>query len=153
MSEQRRSSPPCDIEQVVRSVLLVMVTGVDEPSVFTHDVTDQTPLGEVCGRDDLVARASDWRDGLTSPDLLVEDIAVDGTTAMVRWQLAALHTGDILLNEDLLFERTGRRVTLRVVTEFGFRGELVCSFRHDYDLDDLLRQLHPESAAKTVWLR
>ena len=50
----------------------------------------------------------------------------------------------VLVNEDLLFEATGRRVTLPVTSEFGFRGARICSFRHDYDLDDLLRQLRPE---------
>ena len=93
------------------------------------------------GRDDLRAQVIDWRDGLTNVDLVVDAIAIDGTTAMARWQLDAHHTGVVLVNEDLLFEATGRRVTLPVTSEFGLRGARVCSFRHDYDLDDLLRQL------------
>ena len=31
-----------------------------------------------------------------------------------------------------------------VTTEFDFQGTHICWFRHDYDLDDLLRQLGPE---------
>jgi hypothetical protein len=139
-------SPPFDVEPAIRSALLLMVTGVDEPSMFTEDVTGRTPFGQVNGRDDLLAQVTDWRDGLTSAELVVDGIAVDGTTAMVRWQLAARHTGVVLVNEDLLFEPTDRCVTLQVISEFAFQGERIGSFRHDYDRDDLLRQLRPEPA-------
>jgi hypothetical protein len=145
MSDPRMSPPP-DVDAVVRSALDMMVTGVDEPGVFTDDVTGRTPLGEVHGRDDLRAQVIDWRDGLTSVDLVVDGIAIDGTTAMARWHLDAHHTGDVLVNEDLLFEATGRRVILAVTSEFGFRGTRICSFRHDYDIDDLLQQLRAERA-------
>ena len=137
-------SPAFDVEQVVLSALGVMVTGEDEPTAFTDDVTGQTPLGEVNGRADLLAQVSDWREGLTGAEFAVEGLAVDGSMAMVRWQLAGTHTGGVLVNEDVLFEPTGRRVTVAVTSEFDFQGPLICWFRHDYDLDDLLRQLGPD---------
>ena len=137
-------SPPLDVEQVVHCALQLMITGEDDPTVFTDDVTGQTPLGEVFGRDDLLAQVSDWREGLTGAEFVVEGLAVDGSTAMVRWQLAGTHTGGVLVNEDVLFEATGRRVTVAVTSEFDLRGPLICWFRHDYDLDDVLRQLDPD---------
>jgi len=130
-----------DVEQVLRSALQMMVTGEDAPGVFTEDVTGTTPVGEVNGCGELRAQVSDWRDGLTDVDLVVDGIAVDGTTAMVRWRLAAQHTGVVLVNEDVIFEPSGRRVALTVSSEFSFRDDRICWFRHDYDLDDVLRQL------------
>jgi hypothetical protein len=136
-----RISPPVDVECVLRAALRMMLTGVDEPAVFTDTVTGHTPLGEVGDLDDLRAQVSDWRDGLTDPELVVDTIAIDGDAAMVRWRLAAQHTGEVLVNEDELFEPTGRHVTVEVTSEFQLAGGRISAFRHDYDLDDLLRQL------------
>jgi hypothetical protein len=146
MSEPRMP-PPADVEAAVRRALMMMVTGQEEPGLFTADVTGQTPLGEVHGPDELRAQVSDWRDGLTDVELTVHHLVVDGTTAKVDWQLDARHTGVVLVNEDLLFEATDHHVTLPVTSEFGLRGARICSFQHDYDLDGLLRQLLPGDPA------
>ena len=133
-------SRPAGVERAVQGALQLMATGV-ESDVFTDDVTGWTPLGEVHGRDQLRDQVTDWRDGMTDIDLVVDGIAVDGATAMARWRLSARHTGVVLVNEDLLYEPSGQEVTVAVTSEFGFRDERICWFRHDYDLDDLLRQL------------
>ena len=70
------------------------------------------PLGEVNGRDELVAQVSDWRDGLTGTELVVDGIAVDGSTRHGEVAAHRDHTGVVLVNEDVLFEPTGSRVTL-----------------------------------------
>jgi hypothetical protein len=134
-----------DAEQVLRSALWMMASGeADALELLTEDVCAVTPFGEMHGRAEFDAQLADWREGFSNVALDVEGMALDGTSALVRWRLAADHTGVVLVNEDLFFEPTGRRVNLRLATQIEFRGVRICQFRHDYALDDLVDQLRPE---------
>ena len=140
-----RSASDLDIEPVVRAALDMMATGQPEGlAMVTADVEMRGPMGEVRGRDLLRTHLSDWRDGLTDVDIVVERMAVDRGAVIVDWHLAGRHTGAVFLMEDLLFEPTGRRVDLDITTQLVFRGRRICAFQHEYVLDDLLRQLRAE---------
>ena len=139
-----RASQRLDQEQLIRAALTMMATGEPDGLEFlTADVEMRGPMGEFHGRDQLRAQLSDWRDGLTDIEIAIERMAVDGPSIVVAWHLAARHSGAVFLMEDMLFEATGRPLDLDITTELEFRGRKICSLRHDFELDELLRQLGP----------
>src|SRR5436190_1107538 len=124
----------------------MMATG--EPDALMHvtaDVEMRGPMGEYHGRDQVRAQLSDWRDGLSDVEIVIQRTAVDGAGFVVEWHLDGSHTGAVFLMEDMLFEGTGRHIGLDVTTEVVFRDRQICSLRHAFDLDDLVRQLRPEA--------
>jgi SnoaL-like polyketide cyclase len=146
------SDPPSasslDLEPVVRAVLVMMATGqADDLALVTEDVAMRGPMADVDGRDQLRTHLSDWRDGLSDVEIVVDRIAVDGVAAIVDWHFTGRHTGVALLMEDMLFDPTGNDVSVSVTTELVFRGQQIGSLRHDYDLDELVRQLRPDPGA------
>jgi hypothetical protein len=141
-----RTTPRFDAEEVVRAALTMMATGKPDGLVFlTADVEMSGPMGEFRGRDQLRAHLSDWREGLTDIEIDVQRLAVDGAAVFAGWHLAARHTGAVFLMEDMLFEATGRPLDLDITTELMFRGQQICSLRHTFDLEVLLRQLRPDT--------
>jgi hypothetical protein len=121
---------------------MTLVTG-DQPApgVFSDDVTGHSPMLDLQGCDQLRAQLSDRRGGLTDVQLDLTRIEVKGATVTVDWRFAAIHTGAMLVEEDVLFEPSGRRVTLEVTSDLRFCNGRICSFEHHYDLGGLLRQL------------
>ena len=141
----RPSSPGVGLEPVVRAAIEMMVTGQPDSALtlFTEDVEMVGPMGGANGREQLRTVLSDWQDGLTDIEVVVDRLAIDGAEAVVDWHFDARHTGVVFLMEDMLFEPTGNQVTLHLTSELVFRGQRICSLRHDYDLDELVRQLRP----------
>ena len=73
------------------------------------------PMGEVpTGRDQLRTHLSDWQDGLTDVEIVVDRMAVDGAAVVVDWHFHGRHTGVALLMEDMLFDPTGNQVTCQL---------------------------------------
>jgi hypothetical protein len=135
-----------DAEEVVRTALTMMATGDPAGLAFvTADAEMRGPMGEFNGRDELRAHLSDWRHALTDVEIDFERIAFDGGAVFARWHLAARHTGEALLMEDILLEPEGRPLDLDITSELVFRGQRICSLRHAFDLDVLLRQLRPDT--------
>jgi hypothetical protein len=141
----RPSTSRFDLEQVVWEACEMMATGKpDALALVTSDVEMEGPMGLTVGRERLRHQLSDWQDGLTSVEVVVDRMAVDGAVAVVEWHLDGRHTGMVFLMEDELFEPTGNRVVLEIRSEVEFRGERICSLRNDYELDALLEQLRPK---------
>ena len=140
------SGPPGDVpatlEWCVKNAVWWMATG--EPlaaEVFTRDVVGTSPIMEAEGRDELLGKLSDRRGGMTNVEVGIDRVEGDEGEVVVTWHMAGDHTGPILVNEDVLYEPSGKRLRLAIVSTFTLREGAIASFHNEFDLDDLGRQL------------
>ena len=78
-----------------------------------------------------------------SPTVKLSCIPLDvgGDQACIEWVATATHSGPIAFDDEVLFEPTGKRVTLRGVTIADFTGNRIHAFRQYWDEVALLEQL------------
>ena len=128
--------PSPEVERSVRTAVSSLVTG--EPSaltLFTEDVTGASPLVRIHGREELRAQLADRRDGLSDVEVHIDVVTGDDDEVVVTWRFCGDHTGPIFVNEDTLFEPSGRRLQASVVTRFTLRDGRICAFTSEYDPD------------------
>ena len=133
---------PATFEWCVKNAVWWMATG--EPltaEVFTRDVVGTSPIMEAEGRDELLGKLSDRRGGMTNVEVGIDRVEGDEAEVVVTWHMAGDHTGPILVNEDVLYEPSGKRLRLAIVSTFTLREGAIASFHNEFDLDDLGRQL------------
>lgn len=141
---------PATLEWCVRNAVWWIATG--EPlaaEVFTRDVVGTSPIMEARGRDELIAKLGDRRGGLTNVEVKIDRVEGDEGEVVVTWHMAGDHTGPMLVNEDVLYEPTGQRLRLEIVSTFTLREGAIASFHNEFDIDDLGRQLG--RPVKRVW--
>ena len=83
---------------------------------------------------------------LTNVELAVADVEVVESGVVATWSVSGDHTGEVLFNEDELFEASGRRIQFSAQSTFEFRAGLISALRTDYDDMDLYRQISEEQA-------
>jgi ketosteroid isomerase-like protein len=133
---------PATLEWCVKNAVWWIATG--EPlaaAVFALDVVGTSPIMEAKGRDELLCKLGDRRGGLTNVEVEIERVEGDEREVAVTWHMAGDHTGPMLVNEDVLYEPTGQRLRLAIVSTFTLREGAIASFHNEFDLDDLGRQL------------
>jgi hypothetical protein len=133
---------PGPLEWCVKNAVWWIATG--EPlaaEVFTRDVVGTSPIMEARGRDDVLSKLGDRRSGLTNVEVGIDRVECDEDEVVVVWHMAGDHTGAMLVNEDVLYEPSGRRLRLAVVSTFTLREGAIASFHNEFDIDDLGRQL------------
>ena len=62
----------------------------------------------------------------------------------MEWVVTLTHSGRLEMDEELVIEPTGSRVTLHGTTIAEFDGEKISSFRQYWDEIELLNQLAPQ---------
>jgi hypothetical protein len=133
---------PAALEWCVKNAVWWIATG--EPlaaDVFTRDVVGTSPIMEARGRDELLGKLGDRRGGLTNVEVAIDRVEGDETDVVVSWHIAGDHTGPMLVNEDVLYEPTGQRLRVAIVSTFTLRDGAIASFHNEFDLDELGRQL------------
>src|SRR5262249_17456333 len=133
---------PTGLEWCITNALWWIATG-DPPAaaVFTQDVVATSPILEVSGRDNLLDKLGDQRGGLTNVEGTLDRVEGDVTAVVVSWHVAADHTGAMLVNEDLFYKPSGRRVHLNIVSSFELRDGRIAAFHNEFDVDEFSRQL------------
>lgn len=125
-----------------RALLALAVGDVGAIELFTEDVTGEGPNLCVRSRTELGYQLLDRAGALSNVEFeldRVEAIAPDAVVAW--WRVAGVHTGEVLFNEDLYFEPTGRPIRLSVTTRVVFRQRRIAAFQTSYDDGDLFDQI------------
>jgi ketosteroid isomerase-like protein len=109
--------------------------------LYTDDVKGWAPALSVSSAAELAVEFED-RDGAFSDiDLAVSPLDVAGDRAAVEWVVTVTHSGPLEIDDDLVIDPTGLRLTLHGVTVAEFDGDKIRSFRQYWDEVELLEQL------------
>ena len=125
---------------VLRDAMLAAVTG-DEALIeraYTEDVTGWSPVMEVVSRDDLAADLRGRGGVFSDVELILDPVEAVGDKLIAEWQVAATHTGALVLDDDVVVEPTGRRLELRGVLIAEFEGDSIRRFRQYWNEAELL---------------
>jgi hypothetical protein len=127
---------------VVRRALWAIVAGdMGAIELFTEDVVGDSPNTCVRSRSELEFQLIDREGALSNIEFTIGSFESVGAGAFAAWSMSADHTGEVLFNEDELFEASGLRIRLLATTAVQFRGRRICAFRTDYDDGDLYDQI------------
>ena len=131
-----------EVREIAHRALFALVVGdVDESHLFTQDVTGDSPNMYVRSRIDLEDQLSDRTGGLSNVELTVDRIEEVSDGWLATWRVRCDHTGSLLLNEDVLFAPTGRRIDVSGTTHLVLHGRRVRAFRTSYDDENVAAQL------------
>jgi hypothetical protein len=109
--------------------------------LYTDDVKGWAPALTVTSAQELAGEFED-RDGAFSDiELDVSPFDVSGDRACVEWIVSLTHSGPLELDDDIVIDPTGLRVSLHGVTVAEFDGDRISSFRQYWDEVELLEQL------------
>jgi hypothetical protein len=96
---------------LLHEALLALVTGeLPRVEVFAPDVVVESPHLTARSRSELLDRMEDRRGGLADVEVVLDLVDAGPVGVDVTWRFTAVHAGPILVNEDELFEPTGRRI-------------------------------------------
>lgn len=125
---------------VLRDAMRAAVTG-DRALVeraYTEDVTGWSPVTQVASRDDLAADLPGSPAGFSDVELVLDPVDAVGDKLIAEWRMAAIHTGLLVLDDEVALEPTGRRVELRGVVVAEFEGDRIRRFRQYWNEVELL---------------
>ncbi len=109
--------------------------------LYTDDVRGWAPALTVSSAAELAVEFED-RDGAFSDiELEVSPFDVAGDRACVEWVVNLTHSGPLELDDDIVIDATGVRVSLHGITVAEFEGDRISSFRQYWDELELLEQL------------
>jgi ketosteroid isomerase-like protein len=109
--------------------------------LYTDDVSGWAPALTVSSAAELAVEFED-RDGAFSDiELDVSPFDVADDRACVEWVVSLTHSGPLELDDDIVIDPTGLRVSLHGVTVAEFDGAKISSFRQYWDEVELLEQL------------
>jgi len=109
--------------------------------LYTDDVKGWAPALTVSSAAELAVELED-RDGAFSDiELDVSPFDVADDRACVEWIVTLTHSGPLELDDDIVIDPTGLRVSLHGVTVAEFDGDRISSFRQYWDEIELLEQL------------
>jgi hypothetical protein len=109
--------------------------------LYTDDVKGWAPALTVSSAAELAVEFGE-RDGAFSDiELDVSPFDVAGDRACVEWVVSLTHSGPLELDDDIVIDPTGLRVSLHGVTVAEFDGAKISSFRQYWDEVELLEQL------------
>jgi len=127
---------------VLRRALPAIICGdLGALELFTEDVTGLSPSTTIRSRLELEHQLLDRQGALSRAEFVIDRSEEDQGGLVVWWRMCGDHTGELLFNEDELFEPSGVRVRLSATTRVRFRGRRVRSFDTTYDARYLLDQL------------
>ena len=109
--------------------------------LYTDDVEGSSPALRVTSAAELAVEFEDRDEAFSHIELDVNPLDVGGDVACVEWVATATHTGPLVLDDDVVIDATGTRVTLQGVTVAEFEGDRIRRFRQYWDEVALLEQL------------
>lgn len=126
--------------RVVEDALWALVTGeLRSIDTFAPDVVAKSRFLTASNRCELVDQIDDRRGTLSNVELVIDRMERDGTGVEIAWRFTGDHTGPALLNEDELYEPTGRRIGTAIITHLGVGDGCITSMRHEFDVAALCR--------------
>jgi ketosteroid isomerase-like protein len=128
---------------VLVRALEVSVTGdtTELDQIFTDDVVGWSPNLSVETRDELADAIDDREDLLSDPEISVAVSEIGPDRAVAEWTLAAIHTGPLVLDDEVQVEASNQTIMLAGATFAEFRDGRISGFRHYFDDAALLEQL------------
>jgi ketosteroid isomerase-like protein len=111
--------------------------------LYTENVRGWAPSLSVSSAVELAVELEDREDAFSEVELDVTPLDVSGDRACVEWVVTLTHSGRLEMDDELVIEPTGIRVTLHGTTIAEFEGEKISSFRQYWDEIELLEQLTP----------
>lgn len=128
---------------VVHKVLRAGLSGeVDDlSSLLTEDVVGWTPNVAVSSLAEARAIFGERDEMLSNIDLDVRSVDIVGDKVFAEWQVAADHSGPMVVDEDLVVEPTGKRIRLAGVLVAEFRDDRIAAFRAYFDDLALMEQV------------
>jgi ketosteroid isomerase-like protein len=109
--------------------------------LYVDDVHGWSPALTITSAAQLAVELEDRDEALTEVKLSCIPLDVGGDQACIEWVATATHSGPIAFDDEVLFEPTGKQVTLRGVTIADFTGNRIHAFRQYWDEVALLEQL------------
>lgn len=109
--------------------------------VVTDDVAAWSPNMVARSRAELIDALLSHDEVLTDVDVVIDGLDVVGDKGIAEWRATATFSFPFLLDEDLLIEPTGARLTLAGVTIAEFRGTKISGLRSYFDDSALLEQM------------
>jgi hypothetical protein len=148
--ESKPSMSADDARELLCRAVRAMVSGeVGATSLFTEDVVVDSPNMHVISRVELEDQLSDRTGVLTNIALAFDEVEVLESGLVATWRMSGDHTGEVLFNDDELFEASGRHIHLEATSTAHLRGNLICALRTVYDDLDLYRQVSADPAPLT----
>jgi hypothetical protein len=114
--------------------------------LYTDDVKGWAPALAVSSAAELAVELEDRTGAFSDLQLDVTPFDVAGDRACVEWVVTLTHSGPLELDDDVVLEPSGARVTLHGVTVAEFDGDRIASFRQYWNEAELLEQLPALSA-------
>ena len=105
--------------------------------LYTDDVKGWAPAISVSSAAELDERTGAFSD----IELEVSPFDVAGDRACVEWTVRLTHSGPLELDDDVVIDPTGLRVSLHGVTVAEFDDDRIASFRQYWNEGELLAQL------------
>lgn len=133
-----------DATSILRRALFALAVGdVGALELFTDDVSGDGPNMFVRSKTELGYQLLDRAGALSNVEFSLDRVVMNGDpdTAVASWRVNGDHTGEVMFNEDVYFQATGRKIRMRVTTEVVFRHGRIAVFRTSYEGDDLFRQI------------
>jgi hypothetical protein len=109
--------------------------------LFTDDVRGWAPAMSVSSAAELAVELEDREEAFSDIELDVAPLDVSGNRACVEWIVPLTHSGPLELDDEIVMEPTGIRVTVHGTTIAEFDGEKIRSFRQYWDEAELFEQL------------
>jgi hypothetical protein len=106
--------------------------------LFTDDVVCSAPHAYLRSRAEMEAVFGGAEEALSKRQVVLRSVATAGDDVAAEWELSAVLSGPVLLDDDLLVEPTGDAVHMCGATVATFRGGQICSIRHYFDDSELL---------------
>ena len=114
---------------------------VDPGTLFTDDVVGWSPYATVSGLAAMTDLATLRELAFSNVVILFRGLDEVGNKAFAEWVIEAVHTGPLVLGDDVVVEPTGRRVQLAGATVADFRDGKIRSYRTYFDDISLIEQL------------
>ncbi len=136
-----------DASTVLRGALFALAFGdVGALELFTDDVCGDSPNLFVRSKTELGYQLLDRAGALSNVEFDLDPVVMDGPdTFLASWRVTGDHTGDALLNEDVYFQPTGKKIRLSVSTRVEFRQRRIAAFRTSYADGDLFSQIRGDA--------
>jgi ketosteroid isomerase-like protein len=109
--------------------------------LYTDDVEGSSLTLRVTSAAELAVEFEDRVEAFSDIELQVNALDVGGDAACVEWVATATHSGPFVLDDDVVIDATGARLTLQGVTVAEFDGDRIRRFRQYWDEVALLEQL------------
>ena len=109
--------------------------------LYTDDVRGSAPALTVSSAAELAVEFEDRDSAFSDIELVVSPFDVADDRACVEWIVSLTHSGPLELDDDVVIDPTGLRVSLHGITVAEFDGDKISSFRQYWDEVELLEQL------------